>query len=357
MGGTVCKFGGSSVADVHALKQVLSLLDGEENRRYVVVSAPGKRFFKDEKVTDLLFRAFTLFQKGDKKGYADCSDCIFERFESFSAVVGDGFLKREWDGIRSAIEKQNSLDFCLSRGEYLTAKILAKAAELPFADVEGLLWIGRNGTVLPKTYAAIFEGLKGKKRAVLPGFYGSGKKGVRIFPRGGGDITGGVVAKAVGAELYENWTDVSGFFACDPERVKNPKKIDELSYFELRLLFQSGASVLHGDAVLPLVGTGIPVVIGNTFEADGGKTYVRAKAEKRVGVAGITSQFLHRAARITAVDERISGKILTKKIEEALHGAGLTVLKQKSENGAGGCLVRAEDERIALRAVYRAFFT
>lgn len=356
MGGTVCKFGGSSVADVRALKRVLSLLEGGENRRYVVVSAPGKRFSKDEKVTDLLFRAFSLFRKGNRKGYADCLDCIFERFEAFSDLVGDGFLKRVWDGIRLAIEKQNSLDFCLSRGEHFMAKLLAKAADIPFVDVEDLLWIGRHGTVLPKTYAAIFERLKREKRAVLPGFYGSGKKGVRTFPRGGGDITGGVVAKAIDAELYENWTDVSGFFACDPERVKNPKKIDELSYFELRLLFRSGASVLHGDAVLPLVGTGIPVVIGNTFDADGGKTYVREKTKKRVDIAGLASRTLRHTAQITAVDERISGKILTKKTEEALREAGLTVLKEKSGNGAGSCLVRAEDERIALGAVYRAFF-
>lgn len=356
MGSTVCKFGGSSVADGRALKQVLSLLSSGENRRYVVVSAPGKRFEKDEKVTDLLFRAFFLFRKGNRKEYADCLDCIFERFEHFLGVVG-AFVKKEFDGIRSAIEKQNSLDFCLSRGERLMAKILAKAADMPFVDAENMLWIGRNGRVLPKTYAAIFERLKREKRAVLPGFYGSGRKGVRTFSRGGGDITGGVVAKAVHAELYENWTDVSGFFACDPERAENPKKIDELSYFELRLLFRYGASVLHGDAVLPLMETGIPVVIGNTFEPNGGKTYVKAKAEKRACVAGLASRTLRGMARITAVDERVSKGILTEKIEAALHGAGLVVWKKKSENGAGGCFVRAEDERIALRAAYRAFFT
>lgn len=356
MGITVCKFGGSSVADVRSLEKVLALLKSGENRRYVVVSAPGKRFLKDEKVTDLLLQAFSLLKRGDEKGYSVRLSRVFERFEDFSSVVGGAFLKKEWDETRAAIEKRNNLAFCLSRGEYLAAKILARAADVPFADAEDLIWIGRNGKVLPKTYASLSRVLQREKRVVLPGFYGSGRGGVRLFSRGGGDVTGGVVAKAANAELYENWTDVSGFFACDPERVKNPKKIDELSYFELRSLFRSGASVLHGDAVLPLIGTNIPVVIGNTFDADGSKTFVKPRAENRKGIAGLASRTSGRFAKITAADERLSGRELSDKIEDALQRAGLVVWKKERENGSGGCSVKAECEQIALRVAYRAFF-
>lgn len=265
----VCKFGGTSMADGITMLRVRKIIESDAARRYVVVSAPGKRFGGDVKVTDLLYETYENVAVRGETGEA------FEKIcDRFRGIVSELGLEMDIDGLLAATQKdilrEATPDFCASRGEYLSARIMAQLLDVPFIDARDTVRFGADGRLDgEKTYALLAAALKGKKRAVVSGFYGEDVNGkVKTFSRGGSDISGAIVARAAGAGLYENWTDVSGFLACDPRIVDNPVPIRALSYKELRELSYMGANVLHSESIFPVREADIPICIKNTFRPE-----------------------------------------------------------------------------------------
>lgn len=257
------------MADGNVIKNVKKIIDSDGERRYIVVSAPGKRYSADVKVTDLLYKCHEqLMSEGDLKGaFAP----VRARFENIVKELGlDTDISSVLDETEERIARECSEAFTASRGEYLSARIAAEALGATFIDAEDVIFFKENGKLDgEKTYAAIAEALDGVERAVFPGFYGKGADGrVKTFTRGGSDISGAIVARAVNATVYENWTDVSGFLACDPRIVPSPKKIKYISYKELRELSYMGANVLHSDSIFPVRRANIPIQIKNTFRPE-----------------------------------------------------------------------------------------
>lgn len=265
----VCKFGGTSMADGNTMLAVKKIIESDEKRRFVVVSAPGKRFNGDTKVTDLLYACYDeLKEKGD------CKESFLKVRKRFESIVKELNLEMDIKSVLDETEKrlkeENSSDFTASRGEYLSARIMAKLLGAKFIDSEDVVFFKDDGQLdSEKTYRAISAAVADADSAVFPGFYGKGVNGkVKTFSRGGSDISGAVVARAVNASVYENWTDVSGFLACDPRIVDNPKRIKNLSYKELRELSYMGANVLHSESIFPVRKANIPIIIKNTFRPE-----------------------------------------------------------------------------------------
>ena len=264
----VVKFGGSSLADAEHFRQVAAIIQADPDRRYVVPSAPGKRDKGDTKVTDLLYRCYDLIKSRSSMESIDaCYNEIRSRYTSIIAELGlDYDIGGELDYVKNAMLHAAGRGYAASRGEYLNALILAKYLGFDFIDAENVIFFKENGTLdEEKTNAELSAELDKHKYAVIPGFYGGTPNGtVRTFSRGGSDITGSIVAKAAKADLYENWTDVSGFMMADPRIIDNPCIIKEITYRELRELSYMGATVLHEDAVFPVRSAGIPINIRNT---------------------------------------------------------------------------------------------
>ncbi len=254
------------MADGNMMKKVADIIKSDSARRYVVVSAPGKRYGADIKVTDLLYRCYDEVAQTGKCG--ESFDKICERFRG---IVGELNLSMDIDKIladtKEEIEKEKSADFTASRGEYLSARVMAALLDVPFIDARDVVKFDKNGLLdSERTFELTGDALKGKKSAVVSGFYGEDVNGkVKTFSRGGSDISGAIVARAVMADLYENWTDVSGFLACDPRIVDNPEGISAMSYKELRELSYMGANVLHSESIFPVRAGDIPICIKNTF--------------------------------------------------------------------------------------------
>ena len=265
MGIKVAKFGGSSVADGIQLTKTKNIINADPDRRYIVVSAPGKRFEGDNKITDLLYLCNTHLEHN--LPYDQIFQVVADRFMAVEINLGiDLDFSPYFDKIRENLKKNPSADYIASRGEYLNAILVAAFLGYDFVDTEGLIQFDAKGRLMAEeTNEALKAELEKHERAVLPGFYGTGPDGkIRTFSRGGSDITGSLVARAVGADVYENWTDVSGFLMADPRIVKNPKQIDVISYKELRELSYMGASVLHEDAIFPARMANVPINIRNT---------------------------------------------------------------------------------------------
>ena len=266
MGIKVAKFGGSSVADAIQIRKLRDIVTADEAIRYVVVSAPGKRYADDSKVTDLLYLCKTHIEH--KIPYEQIFQVIYDRFMAVEADLGvDVGVKEELRTIKKNIEEGASVDYIASRGEYLNAKIIAAYLGFDFIDAQAIIKFNDKGKLMEDlTNDLIGKKLQEHDRAVIPGFYGERlEKGtVKTFSRGGSDITGALVARATGADVYENWTDVSGFLMADPRIVENPKPIEKISYMELRELSYMGASVLHEEAIFPAKAEGIPINIRNT---------------------------------------------------------------------------------------------
>lgn len=257
------------MADGNTMQAVKKIIESDEKRRFVVVSAPGKRFNGDIKVTDLLYACYDeLKEKGDcKQSFAQ----IRRRFESIVRELNlDMDIAAVLDETEKRITEERSSDFTASRGEYLSARIMAELLGAKFVDSEDVVFFKEDGQLDgAKTYKAISAAVADADKAVFPGFYGKAVNGkVKTFSRGGSDISGAIVARAVNASVYENWTDVSGFLACDPRIVDNPKRIKNLSYKELRELSYMGANVLHSESIFPVRKANIPIVIKNTFRPD-----------------------------------------------------------------------------------------
>ena len=266
MGIKTAKFGGSSVADGIQLAKIKDIIEADKDRRYIVVSAPGKRFDGDSKITDLLFMCKA--QADHNIPYEQLLQVITDRYSAIKYNLGvDVDLDSEYETILKKLGEGCSEDYIASRGEYLSAILVAAYLGYDFVDTEGLILFDSKGRLLPEeTNEALSKELAKHERAVLPGFYGSDIKtgDIRILSRGGSDVTGSLVARAVGADMYENWTDVSGLLMADPRIVDNPKPIEYISYMELRELSYMGASVLHDEAVFPVRLAGIPINIRNT---------------------------------------------------------------------------------------------
>lgn len=261
----VAKFGGSSLADSKQFNKVKEIILADKNRKYIVVSAPGKRNKDDYKITDLLIKCHELLALGDSIN--EIFDIIEKRFIDLCSELSidiniNGILLN----IKDKILNGASLDYTASRGEYLCAIILASYLDFEYIDSKDLIVFNENNQLNSEaTHERIVSVVCNSRMAVIPGFYGSSHDGmIKIFSRGGSDITGSVIAEGVGASLYENWTDVSGFLMADPRIVHNPKSISKITYKELRELSYMGATVLHEEALFPLINTNIPINIKNT---------------------------------------------------------------------------------------------
>ena len=262
----VLKFGGSSVADADQIRKIKAIVEADPQRRYVVVSAPGKRYSGDSKVTDLLFMLWAQIEHNIP--YDALLDTIMKRYTSIEDDLGiDAGIKARFDEIRNNIEKGCTESYIVSRGEFLSAVLISKCLGYDFVDAEGKVLFDARGRLLTdETDKALSEALSQHEHAVIPGFYGSSVADGKIclLSRGGSDVTGSLVARAAGASIYENWTDVSGMLMADPRVVDGPKPIRHISYMELRELSYMGASVLHEDAVFPARMSDIPINIRNT---------------------------------------------------------------------------------------------
>lgn len=291
MGVKVAKFGGSSVADALQIGKIKNIIENDPDIHYVVVSAPGKRFSDDSKVTDLLYLCKAHIEHN--LPYQQIFQVICDRFMAVEVNLGVNVgLKEEFEEIRKNLEAGASADYIASRGEHLNAMLIAAYLGFDFVDSSRIVRFDEKGRFMEDlTNKEIAEELKHHERAVIPGFYGAKVDGtIKTFSRGGSDITGALVARAVGADVYENWTDVSGFLMADPRIVKDPKPISTVSYKELRELSYMGASVLHEDTIYPARIANIPINIRNTNEPENPGTMITsepAKLEEGQIIAGI----------------------------------------------------------------------
>ena len=280
MGIKVAKFGGSSVADGIQLTKTKQIIEQDPDRRYIVVSAPGKRYEGDNKITDLLYLCKTHIEHN--LPYDQIFQVVEDRYMAVEINLGvDVDLLRHMAEIRDNLRQNPSADYIASRGEYLNAILVAAFLGYDFVDTANLIKFDYKGKILiEETDAALKAELAKHERAVLPGFYGSTPDGkIKTFSRGGSDITGALVARAINADVYENWTDVSGFLMADPRIVKNPKQIETISYKELRELSYMGASVLHEDAIYPARMANVPINIRNTNDPEDPGTMITAESQ------------------------------------------------------------------------------
>ena len=281
MGLKVAKFGGSSVADALQINKIRNIINNDKDIKYVVVSAPGKRFSEDSKVTDLLYLCKTHIEHN--LPYQQIFQVICDRFMAVKVNLGvDVDLSAEFTEIKKNLEAGASADYIASRGEYLNARLIAAFLGFDFVDAATMVRFDEKGKFMEElTNTTIERELSKHENAVVPGFYGARIDGsVKTFSRGGSDITGALIARAMNADVYENWTYVSGFLMADPRIVKDPKPISTISYKELRELSYMGASVLHEDAIYPARIANIPINIRNTNKPEDPGTMITAEPAK-----------------------------------------------------------------------------
>lgn len=262
----VVKFGGSSLADAKQFKKVAEIILDDPTRRFVVASAPGKRYVEDIKVTDMLYKCYEMASEG--QNFDEQFQMIKDRYNNIIMDLGieDFSLEEDFEIIKGAFSHMAGRDYAASRGEFLNSKVLAKYLGFEFIDAAKYIFFDDMGQFdWDKTAEKLISKLAATEKAVVPGFYGSMPNGtIKTFSRGGSDVTGSIIARAAEAKLYENWTDVSGCLICDPRIVNNPAPINTITYSELRELAYMGATVLHEDAIFPVRAAGIPVNIKNT---------------------------------------------------------------------------------------------
>ena len=288
----IVKFGGSSLANAQQFEKVGEIIRSDESRRYVVPSAPGKRFDGDTKVTDLLYKCYNIAVQGEDFG-AVLQEIKERYYEIIRGLKLDLSLEDEFAQIEKDFKAQAGSDYAASRGEFLNGKVMAAYLGYEFVDAATVIRFDKNGNFdADKTDKLLSKRLAKCERAVIPGFYGAYEDGtVKTFSRGGSDVTGSLVAKAIKADLYENWTDVSGFLVTDPRIVENPAVIETITYRELRELSYMGATVLHEDAIFPVRKEGIPINIKNTIKPEDKGTFIVESTCKKpkytiTGIAG-----------------------------------------------------------------------
>ncbi|MCR5654450.1 MAG: aspartate kinase [Lachnospiraceae bacterium] len=288
----VVKFGGSSLASASQFQKVGDIIHADEDRRYVVPSAPGKRNSKDTKVTDMLYATYAYAEAGND--FTKALAQIEARYQEIIDGLGLNLsLKKEFAAITENFKKKAGSDYAASRGEYLNGIIMADYLGYEFINPAEVIFFDEEGNFMAdKTNEVLGARLENVERAVIPGFFGAKEDGtIKTFSRGGSDITGSIVARAIKADIYENWTDVSGCLIADPRIIKNPKTISTITYRELRELSYMGASVLHEDAIFPVRRAGIPINIKNTnAPKDAGTWIVESTCQKPpyiiTGIAG-----------------------------------------------------------------------
>lgn len=288
----VVKFGGSSLASAQQFQKAGEIIRQDESRRFVVPSAPGKRFSDDTKVTDMLYGCYALAE--EDKPFTEEMNALRERYDEIIKGLGLHLsLEKEFEEMEKQFKEHAGTNYAASRGEYLNGIVMAEYLGYEFVDAAEVICFDNEGEFLPdKTDKTMAKRLAKIEKAVIPGFYGARADGtVQTFSRGGSDITGSLVAKAVKADLYENWTDVSGFLVADPRIINNPEVITTITYKELRELSYMGATVLHEDAIFPVRKEGIPINIKNTNAPDEPGTLIVANTSLQpkftiTGIAG-----------------------------------------------------------------------
>ena len=321
----VVKFGGSSLADSEQFRKVGQIILDDPSRTYVIPSAPGKRFSGDDKVTDLLYRMHSKASKDEDFG--EELDTIRERYQEIIDGLGlEGFsLEGEFAQIERRMLQNPDSNYAASRGEYLNGRIMARYLGYKFIDAKDVIFFDEHGNLdAEKTNEVLSEALKENPKAVIPGFYGRGYDGqVKTFSRGGSDITGSIVARACRADVYENWTDVSGFMVADPRIINNPVGIETITYRELRELSYMGASVLHEDAIFPVRHEGIPINIKNTNRPDDDGTWIVESTCQKSGyvITGIAGK------------KGFCTVLISKALMNSEVGFGRKVLQAFEENG------------------------
>lgn len=320
----VVKFGGSSLASAEQFQKVGNIIRADEERRYVVPSAPGKRYAKDTKVTDMLYHCYGLAQQ-DKDFKAELEQIKARYQEIIDGLQLELSLENEFAEIEENFRKKAGNDYAASRGEYLNGIIMAAYLNYEFIDAAEVICFQQNGNFdADKTNEILSNRLMQCSHAVIPGFYGALEDGtVKTFSRGGSDITGSIVSKAVRADVYENWTDVSGFLIADPRIIKNPEGIEVITYRELRELSYMGATVLHEDAIFPVRQKGIPINIRNT----------NAPEEKGTWIVGSTCQKSKYVITGIAGKKGFCSINIEKDMMNSEIGFGRKVLQAFEENG------------------------
>ena len=306
MGIKVAKFGGSSLANSEQFNKARQLVRADPERRYVVPSAPGKRFKEDQKITDLLYLCHA--SAAQKVSFDETFELIRDRYlniaEELSLAID---LYPLLDQIHEDIQQGASADYAASRGEYLNAHMMAAMLGYDFVDAADIVFFNARGTFdAAKTQEAVSKRLAQHERAVVPGFYGSMPDGsIKTFSRGGSDITGAIVARGAAASVYENWTDVPGLLMADPRIVSDPKPIEIVTYRELRELAYMGATVLHDEAIFPVREAGIPVHIRSTNEPDAPGTRIVRDAGPPKGKGAITGIAGRKDFTVIAVEKAL----------------------------------------------------
>lgn len=348
----VAKFGGSSLADAAHFETVKGIIESESARKYVVPSAPGKRAGDDHKVTDLLLMCHQLAEHNIDPG--EVFALVKERYTDIKEQLG---LKVDLDAELSAIKEsiaEASSEHVASRGEYLNALLLAEYLGYEFVDAADVIKFNGSGEYdHKKTMAALRARLADGNPAVIPGFYGSDDEGqIHTFSRGGSDVTGAIVARGVRADLYENWTDVSGFLQVDPRIVPEARPIEVVTYKELRELSYMGASVLHEEAIFPVREKGIPIQILNTERpGDAGTLIVADDAHRQfVCVTGIAGM---RDFTVVTLDKTLMNEEsgFLRKLVSVFETNGVSILHVPSGIDSVSVIVRSEDIRFNLNKI------
>jgi aspartate kinase len=320
----IVKFGGSSLADAAQFRKCAEIVNADKDRRFVIVSAPGKRFSGDTKVTDMLYDCYKKAAKGED------FNAEFAAIEERFRLIIEGLeialdLTEEFNHIKHAFSHRAGSDYAASRGEYLNGRIFAAFMGFDFIDPATCIFFDDGGSFdLAATLDALSPALGKSQYAVIPGFYGARRNDtIKTFSRGGSDVTGSIVARAAGADIYENWTDVSGFLVADPRIVENPAVISEITYRELRELSYMGAGVLHEDAIFPVRTAGIPINIRNTNSPEDPGTMIvsEAKTSPAYTITGIAGK---KGFSVINID---------KDMMNSEHGFGRNVLRSLEKNG------------------------
>ena len=303
MGIKVVKFGGSSLADANMFRRVKEIILSDPTRAYVVPSAPGKRSAEDEKITDLLYKCYACVER--KEPYEPIFEIIAQRYLDIATELQLSLNMQALLDETCAEIKRNNRDFAASRGEYLNGRMLADYLGWDFIDAADVVKFDRHGNLASEwTNELVRDALRAHPCAVIPGFYGSYPNGeVHTFSRGGSDISGAIVARAANADIYENWTDVSGFLMADPRIVDNPQLIRRLTYRELRELSYMGANVMHEDAIFPVHRAGIPTNIRNTNDPSHPGTLITIQPAPDANGTSITGIAGHKNFTLISIEK------------------------------------------------------